>query len=309
MAVLTSWWYARRIKTEKVPVTVADLRNEVRELLKLGVVFLASNAMSQGAAYAVRILVMRNLGEMAVGHYQAAYSLAVQFASFVLSAMAFDFYPRVAAVAKNNEQANRMVNQQAEIGMLLAGPGALATLGLAPLVIWTFYSAKFANSVDILCWNCLGVIAQVASYPLGYLLIARNEPKLFFWSEVVKYTVQVGLAWLGIHYWGLTGAGIAYFASFAFYSAWIYFIMRNISGFRWSTETLRVGFLLTAMTGVVFGSRYVLSTVGAGVVAVVATIGAGIFSLRTIAGLLPLEQFPRRAQPIVKFFQAEQRQN
>ena len=58
--------------------------------------------------------------------------------------MGADFYPRLTAIANRNEDCNRLVNEQAEIGLLMAGPGILATLTLAPIVITVFYRGDFA---------------------------------------------------------------------------------------------------------------------------------------------------------------------
>ena len=45
--------------------------------------------------------------------------------------MAADFYPRLTAAITRPEEANRLVNEQAHVGLLLAGPGVIATLAFA----------------------------------------------------------------------------------------------------------------------------------------------------------------------------------
>ena len=73
---------------------------------------------------------------------------------FILQAMAADFYPRLTSSAGDNTACNRLVNEQTLVGLLLAGPGVLATLTFAPLVISLFYTAKFGAAVGILRWIC-----------------------------------------------------------------------------------------------------------------------------------------------------------
>ena len=59
------------------------------------------------------------------------------------------------------------------------------------MVIELFYSAKFGPAVEILRWICLGMMLRVASWPLGYVLIAKGEGMLFFWTELVSNVVQL----------------------------------------------------------------------------------------------------------------------
>ena len=116
----------------------------IASLLSLGFVNMASGLMGAGLAYVTRLLIVRQIGMDAVGLYQSASTLSLIYVGFILQAMGMDFFPRLAAAAKDHVVCNRLVNEQAEIGLLLAVPGILATLAFAPLVISLFYSPRFA---------------------------------------------------------------------------------------------------------------------------------------------------------------------
>ena len=109
------------------------------------------------------------------------------------------------------------MNEQAQVSLLLAGPGVLATLTLAPLVIALFYTAKFAEAVDLLRWMCLGIALRVITWPMGFIIVAKNKQNLFFGAELAWTVVNVGLTWLCLRWWGLNGAGIAFFGSYVFH--------------------------------------------------------------------------------------------
>ena len=97
--------------------------------------------------------------------------------------MGADFYPRLTAAANDNGECNRLVNEQTEIGVFLAGPGVLATLTFAQIVIAIFYSTKFLAAVPMLRWLCLGTVLQVITWPIGFIVIAKARQKLFFLCE------------------------------------------------------------------------------------------------------------------------------
>ena len=180
MGILTSWWYARKIKIERVLLTMRQAREEISALLRLGVVFMTAGMMPLGAGYLVNIIMLRKFDLAAVGCYQAASVLGIQYVGFITQAMGADFYPRLTAVASDHKECNRLVNEQAEVGLLLAVPGVIATLTFAPLVIWLFYSSAFVPAVEILRWICLGMMLRVVSWPMGFILVAKGRTETLF---------------------------------------------------------------------------------------------------------------------------------
>jgi PST family polysaccharide transporter len=302
MNILTSWWYARKIKVEAVQIGFRQIFQEASALLKLGAILMVSSLMTLGVYYLVRVLVLHKIGIEAAGYYQAALLLGGYYVGFVLQAMGADFYPRLTAVANDNVECTRLVNEQMEVGLLIAGPGVLATLTFAPWVIILFFSDKFGPAVEILRWVCLGMMLRVASWPMGYILLAKNEGELFFWSELCSNVLCLGLTWTGLLIFGLNGTGMAFFAIYVIYFAGIYLIVRWLCGFRISMPNRRLGFLFVPLIAVVFLSWYFLPHLAAGALGAVATLLAGVYSLKTLCALVPLERFPRAAQRMIVLF-------
>jgi len=298
MGIAVSWWYSRKTDVERVPMRWAEISAEVSGLLKLGFVFMASGFMAMGVAYLVRIIVLRKIGEDAAGFYQSAWTLGGLYVGFILQAMGADFFPRLTAVAKDNRECNRLVNEQAEVGLLLAGPGVLGTLTFAPLVIHLFYSARFGPAVEILRWICLGMILRVASWPMAYMVLAKGARQVDFWTELVGNALQVGLIWLCVLRFGLSGTGIGFFGSYIFYCFLVYAIVRSMSGFRWSAANKEIGLLYGVLIGVVFVAWYSLPRPLMVVSGVGITLLAGIYSLKKLCTLVPLERLPRLAQQL-----------
>src|SRR5205807_9242592 len=139
------------------------------------------------------------------GLYEAAWTLGGLYVGFVLQAMGTDFYPRLVGVANNNAECNRLVNEQAQVSMLLAAPGVIATMTFAPLVIAMLYSAAFDGAVEVLRWICLGMALRVITWPIGFIIVAKGRRAVFFGAELVWTIVNVGLAWLCVREFGLNG--------------------------------------------------------------------------------------------------------
>jgi PST family polysaccharide transporter len=294
--LLSSWWFSQQVRVERMVVSLAQVFREASDLLKLGFVFMATGLMTLGAGLLIRKIVLEQLGKDAAGYYHAAWVLGGLYIGFILQAMGADFFPRLTAVAKDHRQCNQLVNEQAETGVLLAGPGILGTLTFAPLVIQIFYSAKFGPAVEILRWFCLGMMLRVASWPMGFILLAKGARRAFFWSELATGTLQLALVWLGVRYFGLNGAGIAFFGSYLFYWILIYLIVRSITGFRWSTENKRVGALFALLISAVFVGPYLVDSILVTICGAVVAFAAGVYSIRKICTLVPMERFPGPAR-------------
>jgi enterobacterial common antigen flippase len=290
--LVSSWWYSRKIKVLAAPIPDGKLHQEAAALLKLGFAFMSSGFMTMGVAYAVRIALLRRVGVEATGLYQSAWVLGGLYVGFILQAMGADFYPLLTAHSKDDVACNRLVNQQARVGLLLAGPGVIATLTFAPLVIALFYTAKFGPAVGILRWICLGTTLQVITWPMGFIILAKGKQKIFFWSEFAWAVVSLALAWVCVKSFGLNGAGIAFFGSYVFHGLVTYPIARQLSGFRWSGANRQTGIIFLSLIAVVFCSSNLLPFPVATTVGIVAVLLSTAYSMRVLLNLVSLDRIP-----------------
>jgi PST family polysaccharide transporter len=288
---LTSY-YVRQIPIAKARFTWREVSVEARDLLKLGLVFMASGLMALGAAYLVRIIVTRGLGLEEAGFYQAAWALGGLYIGMILQAMGADFFPRLSAVIQDRGEGNRLVNEQTEVSLLMAGPGVLATLAFAEPIIQLFYSGKFAPAVPLLRWICLGMFLRVVSWPMGFILIARGARKAFFWSEFASCVLQLIFVWAGIKWFGLAGTGIAFFAMYVAYAGLVYGIVRPMTGFGWSPENCRIGLGFGTLIAVLFAASFFFSGIGYMLVGGFLTVLSGLYSVRKLCHLVPVDRLP-----------------
>lgn len=302
LSLLTSWWYSRKIPIETTSISTAQMGQEAAALLKLGFAFMVSGLLMTGAAYVVRLIIVRKVGFDAAGLYQSAWTLGGLYIGFILQAMGADFYPRLTAIAKDNAECNRVVNEQAYVSLLLAGPGVIATLTFASLVIALFYTPKFEGAVEILRWLCLGMTLRVISWPMGFIIVAKGMQNLLIISELAWTLVYLGLAWLCVSHFSLKGAGIAFFGSYVFHVLMIYLVVRRLSGFRWSNTNLKTSFLFLTLIIVVFCSFYTLPSIAAIGVGSLAVLLSGVYSIQVLLNLVSLDRIPRSVLRVLMWF-------
>ena len=301
-ALVTSTWYSRKVFIADEPVSGRQFKSELAELMTLGFAFMVSALLTTGAGYAARLIVLDGSGLEAAGLYQAAWTLAGLYVGFVLQAMGADFYPRLVGASEKHDECNRMVNDQAQVSMLLAGPGVMATLTLASMVLVAFYSSAFAAAADLLRWTCLGMLLRVVSWPMGFIIVAKGARQLFLATEVLWATAFVGLTWCGVKTFGLQGAGIAFFASYVLHCLMIYPAARRLTGFRWTrTSLVCMSFyvVLAGLTQTAFMTQPLWLATVAGCVA---TSLAGAYSLRQLLALASSDELPPGARRLLSKF-------
>jgi antigen flippase len=300
LGLAVSWWYSRKVEIVYPVMTGAEVRQEAASLLKLGFAFMASGILMMGAAYAVRAIVLRLDDLDAAGFYSAAWTLGGLYVGIVLQAMGADFYPRLVGAAEDHPQCNRLVNEQTQVSLLLAGPGVIATLTFAPLVIMLFYSPQFYEAVEVLRWICLGIALRVITWPIGFIIVAKNRQVIFLGAEVAWTAVNVGLTWVGVKSFGVDGAGMAFFGSYVVHGLLVYPVVRRLTGFRWSAANWQTGLLFLSSITMVFGGFYVLPPLWAYGVGTLVMILSGVYSVRTLITLVSSDRIPR---PLLRLLQ------
>jgi PST family polysaccharide transporter len=298
LGTLVSWLYARRVRVEAVAVSLAQVASEASALVKLGVILMLSGLMSVGALYLLRVLVTHQEGVDGVGQFQAANNLSLIYVSFILQAMGADFYPRLTAVATDHAKCSQMVNEQAEVSLLLALPGILGTLAFAPWIIHMFYSARFGIATEILCWQMAGMSLRVGCWPLGMVPVAIGRAKISLWTETAGAAVYLLFAWIGLKYFGLPGTGMAFLGSYIVYGILIYAVVRNVAGFRWSASNIRLALWGALAVAIAFLAHLLLPALWALAIGAILTLLMGAYCFKALWNLVGVERINRNLQKL-----------
>lgn len=250
--LLITWQFAKRVPVPPASMTWAESFKEAGGMIKLGMVMMWTGLLNSIATYATVNMITTSISLSTVGIYSAAFSLSGMFVNFVLGAMGADYYPRLTGVAQDKAAMNRLVNEQTEIGLLLAAPGLLATLSLAPWVVHVFYTAEFLPAVALLQWFILGCLGRVVSWPLGYVMLALGKGRWFFATETTFAALHLALIASLLHWVGLQGVAIAFAVLYLVYTVVTWGVARHLIGFAWSPSSGTMLIRATSVVGVLF---------------------------------------------------------
>lgn len=275
-----SFHFARRVPVPKVSLTWRQTFAEASGMVRLGLVMMWNGLMGSAVAYLTVTLIAQHEGTQAVGLYSAAFALSGMFVNFVLGAMGADYYPRLTGVASDKPAMVRMVNEQTEIGLLLALPGLLATMALAPWILQIFYTREFLGAVELLQWFILGCLGRVISWPLGFVMLALGKGRWFLLTETSFNLLHVALVALGLQLYGIEGVAIAFVVMYVGYIAAALLVSRRLIGFKWSAECTRLGLLSLPVLGVIFTASRLLPLWPATWLGLSLTLVASVLCLR-----------------------------
>lgn len=228
--------FSKKVKTEQVKVPIKEALKEGREMMSLGLVMTYNSMLVLGCSYVVRIFISRTGGVADVGLSNAGFAVVNTYVGLIFSAMTTDYYPRLAAVSRDNEKCSQVVNQQTEVALLIIGPMLLFFLLIAPWAVIALYSQKFLPIVGYMKWAALGVVFKTISWAISYQFIAKGDKKTFAINEtainIISLVVKIGFYYL----WGITGLGISFLVIFFIYTLMVYRVAHKKYGYNMSHE-------------------------------------------------------------------------
>lgn len=247
-SVLLGRWYTSKLPPVLRSPSMAPLSEKLRLLVSAGAPLMASALVVSGGHLVVRSLVQSRLGGDALGYFQAAWTIAMTYVAFVLAAMGNDFFPRLSASINDRDAANRLINQQTEVAVLLAGPVLLLMIGLSPLIVTLLFTREFSASGELLRLLAIGDVFKIVSWPLGFMILARGNGRIFLITESVSTMVFVGVVWALLPLVGILAVGVGFIAMYVVYLAMVFALARRHSSFAWAATVTRMSALLLALS-------------------------------------------------------------
>lgn len=255
-SLILSWYFSRKIEIDPIKQTTRETFLLGRSMLTMGLTMSLTQFQTIASAYALRSCIRMWGGVEEVGLYTAGFMLMSQYTGLVFQAMGTDFYPRLAAVNKDNVKCREIMNQQGEVGFLLLGPLMVLCVVFIPIVVRILFSDAFLAVNDYIIWCAVGVILQMASWAISYVFIAKAESKLFAINELSVGIYGLVLNLVGYYYGGLTGMGISFAVKYLIYFIQVYCIAKKLYGFSLTNSFVQL--FLTQLFTVLIGVAIVL---------------------------------------------------
>jgi O-antigen/teichoic acid export membrane protein len=221
-----SWYYAQKIPVTKITFPFRKIFNEGKGMLKMGFMINLSNLIATGSSYIVRVFISRSGGVDDVGLYTAGFAIVSTYVGLVFSAMATDYYPRLSSAASDDEKSTILINQQAEIALLILGPILSIFIIFINWILLLLYSSKFLAVDGMIHYAALGIYFKAVTWAMGFILLAKGDSKVFFWSELFTNSYFLLFNIVGYHFLKFDGLGLSFLISNGIAFVQIYLIVK-----------------------------------------------------------------------------------
>ena len=243
ISLIISLYFSRKLDVEKITLTWRETFTYGREMIKLGFFLSLQYVLSTIVIWVIRNCVGNWGGIEEVGLYSAGTSIVATYIGLVFSAIATDYFPRLAAT-KNNEEMRLAVRTQAELTILLLTPLVLSFLIFCQPVIVLLYSEKFLPIEHMMYWSIGAVLVQAMGWALSHTLLAKAKPLYFFLNELFASLWGLPIKLLFYKYWGLTGFGMATLIVYALYLIQVLVVTKKLFGLSYDFSLWRLFFFL-----------------------------------------------------------------
>lgn len=240
VTMFLSWYFAREAGVRSVDITRNEVLAEGKEMLRMGFMISLSGLIATAGSYLVRIFISNTGGVEQVGLYTAGFAIIGTYVGMVFTAMGTDYYPRLSSVAHDNIKSRELINQQAEVAILILAPILAVFLVFINWVVILLYSTKFIAVSEMIHWAALGMYFKAAAWSIGFILLAKGASGLFFWNELVANIYLLCFNIFGYKIAGLEGLGISFLVGYFVYLIQVFVVSRIKYSFSFNRGFYRV---------------------------------------------------------------------
>jgi O-antigen/teichoic acid export membrane protein len=291
IVLLVSWYFSRKIIIEEVDISFSQTYTSSKKMLKMGLMISLSSFLAIGASYILRIFINKTGGIIQVGLYDAGFMIVNTYVGLVFTAMSTDYFPRLSSVSENNKLCRKIINQQAEIAILILAPILVVFLFFIKEIVILLYSNQFVEVNQMIYWAALGVFFKAVTWAIGYVLLAKSNSILFFISELVAniYTLLFNI--LGYHYFGLEGLGISFLFSYMISLIQVFLIAKTKYNFSIGTNLLKIFFFQLSIAILSFTIIYSFSELYAFFLGIFMILFSCWYSFKELDSRINFKQF------------------
>lgn len=181
-----------------------------RRFIILGLYMTVADFAVQALSYVFIAWLNHRGGDTEVGFYQAGYTIVNRYVGLIFTALATEYYPRLASVVASRRRLNVYVGHEMVVILLMLLPAVAIFVALAPWLVRLLYDSQFAPIVPFITVAMAGVVLRGVSYCMSYVILAKGDGVTFLLTESLSGVAGLALNIVCYKAWGIAGLGVSY---------------------------------------------------------------------------------------------------
>lgn len=241
---IVSLFFKKRLRFKAVALSWSETMTLGKPMVALGVSLTVISLLSAAISFLLNAYISKTGTLSDVGLYNAGLAIVDGYVGMVFTAMSTDYYPRLAGVIHQESRWKQLVNEQAELMMIILSMVLVLLISTTPLLIRILLSKEFMAAREFIFWAVLAIPLKGLVWVIGFVMLAKGDNKLFLIVEIIANLVVLGLNILFYKYLGIDGLGISLLVSYSISIIFMLMILRSKYEFRFSREVYRLLFVV-----------------------------------------------------------------
>lgn len=174
----------------------------------------------------VRNYIGESLSWQDAGYWQGIWYISSIYLLIVTTSLGVYYLPKLSEIEDSKVLKAEILNGY-KIIMPIVTVLALGIYLSREVVIYVAFSDKFLPMMELFKWQLIGDVIKIASWLLGYLMLAKAMTKLYIYTELLFSLSFVILSIVLVDYFGLIGVTYAFSMNYLLYFITMIFIFRK----------------------------------------------------------------------------------
>ncbi len=248
VAMIVATYFYRYKSTSKVTLTAKEVAREGSGFVRLGAYMAIAAFISNMAQMAFTAYLSRKGGEAEVGYFQAGTTIVVRYVGLIFTALAMEYYPRLASNIASSKRLQTFVNHETVVLMLVLIPILLLFLLLRVFVVRLLYSSAFEVIIPFISWAILSCTFKGFSWCMAFVVLAKGDGRTYIITESVDAAIGLALSLIFYDLGGLPAVGLAYIGWYLCYTLIIGAVYRFRYQLRITATTFRTFIISVIVT-------------------------------------------------------------
>ena len=208
-------------------ITLKQVWREGRGFVRLGFFMMLSQALTLGATFIFIAWLTSHAGAKNTGFFQAGFTLFNRYVGLVFTALAVEFYPRLAAGGSSRRYLSVITSHELLLVCAILMPLLTLFAAVTPVIVRILYSSEFLSIVPFVTIALCGTVLRAASWCIGFSMIVHGDGRIMLLTEGLSAILYLILNYIGWHIAGLTGLGWAYIIWYILYTGIVTYVYRH----------------------------------------------------------------------------------